>query len=138
MVECDWAILCDYAFLDVQRKMCMIGVFDNVFAPAVPSTLHQSSLAVKLLGQPNETVSFKVEIIRPTGGSLAAFEGTVQVGERGAAEIQVNIAGLPLPDYGLYSFNVYVGTDLLKTAGFVVMRPPQTPPAQVQPPETGR
>lgn len=137
MAECDWAILCDYAFLDVGRKMCMIGAFDRVFAPAVPSALHQSSLAMKLLGNPNETVNFKVEIIRPTGGQLAAFEGSVQVAEAGAAEIQFNIAGLPLPDYGLYSFNIYVENELLKTAGFLVMQPPQAPAAQ-QPPQQGR
>jgi hypothetical protein len=26
MAGCDWAIVCDYAFLDIGRKMCMIGV----------------------------------------------------------------------------------------------------------------
>lgn len=91
MAECDWAILCDYAFLDVGRKMCMIGVFDRVYAPAVPSALHQSSLAMRLLGEPNETVNFRVEIIRPNGGQLARIEGTVQVGDTGKTELQLNI-----------------------------------------------
>src|SRR2546422_315249 len=109
MAECDWAILCDYAFLDFGRKMCMIGIFDRVFAATVPSSLHLAALAMRLLGQPREMVNFRVEVIRPTGGQLAAFEGSVQFGDTGTSELQFNIAGLPLPDYGIYSFNIYEG-----------------------------
>lgn len=28
MAECEWAIVCDYAFLDAGGKMCLIGIFD--------------------------------------------------------------------------------------------------------------
>ncbi len=131
MAECDWAILCDYAFLDVGRKMCMIGVFDRVFAQTVPSALHQSALALKLLGEPGEQVNFRVEIIRPTGGQLANLGGSLPVSETGAAEITVTMAGMPLPDFGLYNLNIYAGDALLKTVGFLVTQPPQ--PAQAQP-----
>jgi Family of unknown function (DUF6941) len=125
VAECDWAILCDYAFLDASRKLCMIGVFDNVYSPNVPTQLHQSSLAMKLLGQPREEINFRVEIIRPSGGQLANFAGNVHVGDTGKAEVQFNIAGLPLPDFGLYAFNVYLADQLAKTAGFLLARPPQ-------------
>ena len=45
MAECDWAILCDYSFLDVSRKMCLIGIFDKITAANVPATHHQAALA---------------------------------------------------------------------------------------------
>jgi hypothetical protein len=125
MAECDWAILCDYAFLDVNRKTCLIGAFDKVFAPSVPSVLHQAALAIKFIGGAGEMVNFRMEIIRPTGGQLAAFEGTVQLAETGTAEMQTTIGGLPLPDYGAYAFNIYGGTALLKTLTFLVEKPPQ-------------
>ncbi len=125
MAECDWIILCDYAFLDVAGKMCLIGAFDRVFAPTVPSALHQSSIAMKLLGEPNETANFRVEIIRPTGGQLASVGGTLTIPDSGSANVQFNIAGLALPDYGLYAVNVYVGNELLKTTGFLATQPPQ-------------
>jgi hypothetical protein len=125
MAECDWAILCDYAFLDVSRKMCMIGIFDRIFAPRVPAALNHSSLAMRILGQPNETVQFRVDVVRPNGGQLINLEGTVQVGDTGKTELQFNIAQLALPDYGLYSFNIYEGQELLKTVGFLVAQPPQ-------------
>ena len=103
----------------------MIGVFDKVHAPNVPSVLHQSALALKLAGSANENVAFKVEVIRPTGAALAAFEGAVQLVDTGTVELQFNMAGLPLPDYGAYAFNVYSGQALLKTITFLVAPLPQ-------------
>lgn len=127
MAECDWAILCDYAFMDIGKKMCMIGVFERVFAPAVPSTLRQSSVSLKILGNPGENVNFRVEISRPSGGQLAGIGGTVQIPDTGSADVQFNLAGLPLPDYGAYSVNVFVNDDLSKVATFVVAQPPAQP-----------
>lgn len=126
MAECDWLILCDYAFLDVSRKICIIGAFDRVFAPAVPTALHQSSIAMKLLGNPTENVNFRIEVSRPAGGQLATVAGNLVIPDSGSAQVQVNIAGLALPDYGPYSVNVYSGNDLLKNISFLVS-PPQQP-----------
>jgi len=130
MAECDWAVLCDYAFLDVNRKMCLIGTFDRVYAPAVPSGLHQAAIAMKLLGTPNETAHFRLEITRPNeGGQLITAQGSAVLGDSGTADVQFNIAGLPLPDYGVYSINVYVDDGAPRTVGFQVMRP-LAPPTQ--------
>ena len=121
MAECDWAILCDYSFLDVSRKMCLIGIFNQITVANVPATHHQAALALKIVGEPNEKVPIRVEITRPTGGVLAKLEGEVQLADSGAGELQLNIAGLVLPDYGPYGFNVYVADDLSRTAGFTVV-----------------
>ena len=64
MAECDWAILCDYAFLDSNRKQCLIGAFDNIFAANVPSGLPRAAVALKILGNPSEQVTFRLEILR--------------------------------------------------------------------------
>ena len=132
MAECDWAILCDYAFMDIGKKMCMIGVFDRVFAPAVPSTLRQSSVSLKLLGNPGENVNFRVEVSRPAGGQLANVGGTLVIPDTGSADVQFTLAGLPLPDYGPYSVNVFVNDELAKVSTFVVAQPPP----QGQPPQS--
>jgi len=130
MAECDWAILCDYAFLDVNRKMCLIGTFDRVYAGAVPGGLHQAAIAMKLLGNPNETSNFRLEILRPNqSGQLITAQGSAQLGESGTADVQFNIAGLPLPDYGVYSINVYVDNGAPRSVSFEVARPP-TPATQ--------
>jgi hypothetical protein len=133
MAECDWAILCDYAFLDVARKTCIIGIFDRIFAPAVPTALHHSSLAMKILGNPNESVNFRIEVVRPSGGQLAGVGGNVVIAESGSADIQLNFAGLALPDYGPYAVNIYVHDELSKSTTFVVVQvPPPAPPQNNQ------
>jgi hypothetical protein len=126
MAECEWAIICDYSFLDASRKTCPIGIFDRVFTPAVPSTIHQLAVSLKFAGGSSETVNFRMQILRPIGGGqLAALEGTVQLGETGTAEMQFNIAALPLPDFGMYALNIYSGESLLRTVTFTVARPPE-------------
>jgi hypothetical protein len=128
MAECDWAILCDYAFLDVSKKMCMIGAFDRVFAPAVPTALHHSSLAMKVLGNPGENINFRIEVVRPSGGQLASVGGTVSIPDSSSADIQLNFAGLALPDYGVYAVNIYVNEELSKSTTFIVLQTPTPTP----------
>jgi hypothetical protein len=130
MAECDWAILCDYAFQDIGRKTCLIGVFDRIFALTVPTVLVQAAIGLKLLGTPGEQVGFRVEIIRPTGSQLATFGGNVVIAENGSLEVQVRMAGLQLPDFGVYGLNIYAGEALAKNVSFVVTTPPQTNPPQ--------
>src|ERR1700733_5271011 len=102
MAECDWAILCDYAFLDSNRKQCLIGAFDKIFATNVPSALARASVALKILGNPNEQVNFRLEIMRPTGPQLLAAQGSAVIpAEASTADVQFNLIGVPLPDYGV-------------------------------------
>ncbi len=128
MATCDWALLCDYAFQDVNRKLCVIGIFDRIFAPAVPATQHQAALALKLVGEPRERVRIRLEVVRPTGEVLARIEGGGELGEAGTAEIHLGMAGLPLPDFGIYAFNLFVGDQLARTLGVTVSQPPQANP----------
>jgi hypothetical protein len=90
---------------------------------------------MKLVGQAGEHVAFRVEVLRPSGGQLIDFEGAVDLGDTGTAEIQFGIAGLPIPDFGLYNFNIFIGSDLAKTVGFLVLQPPQAPAQQEPPPQ---
>jgi hypothetical protein len=133
MADCEWAILCDYSFLDVNRKTCIIGVFDRIMTANVPSALPHAALALKFTGRSGEQVNAQIQILRPTGGQLAAFQVGIKLPENGSIELQLNIANLALPDYGAYAFNIYEQAALLKTITFLVERPPQqqvppTPP----------
>lgn len=128
MAECDWAVLCDYAFQDIGRKTCLIGIFDRIFATQVPTVLLQAALGLKLLGNPGEQVAFRVEIIRPTGSQLATFGGNVVISDSSSLEAQIRMAGLQLPDFGVYGLNIYMGDVLAKNVSFLVATPPQQLP----------
>jgi hypothetical protein len=138
MTEIEWAILCDYAFLDVGRKTCLIGTFDRIFTPLVPAHHHQAAIVIKFTGTPGEVVKFKIEVLRPLeagGTSLAALNAETKLGDAGTSEFSANLAGLPLPDYGVYSFNIYVGNAPPKTITFSVVRPPGQPTTTSPPPQ---
>lgn len=126
MADIDWAVMCDYAFQDSSRKTCLIGIFDRVFAPAVPVALTRASLAVKVIGEPKENARVRIEIVRPTGGVLTTLQADVELGDNGASEIQASIEGLPLPDWGLYAINFYIGDGPPKTIGITVSKSPQS------------
>lgn len=108
MAEVEWAMMCDYAFKDSSNKSCLIGIFDRIFSTGVPTALNRASVALKLAGDPKEKVQIKIEIVRPTGGVLATIQADVELGDNGAAEVQAAIQGLPLPDWGIYGFNIYI------------------------------
>ena len=76
MPECEWAILCDYAFLDVNRKRCLIGTFNEIRTTNVPAHHPQAALALKILGEADEKAGVSA---RPGGDRL-------QVGARPLSE----------------------------------------------------
>lgn len=121
MADCEWAVLCDYAFKDVGRKTCMIGVFDRIFATGVPAQHHQAAFVFRLIGDASEKVKFRVEITRPTGGVIGSIGGEVQLPPVGTAEFITNLQGLPLPDWGVYNFALYLGDALTKSITLVVI-----------------
>ncbi|MBI4460471.1 MAG: hypothetical protein HY648_10495 [Acidobacteria bacterium] len=127
MADVEWAILCDYAFLDVGRKTCLIGIFSTIFTHAVPATQHQAAIVIKFTGEPNEVVKFRIEVTRPPtagGGTIASLNGEVKLGESGTSEFSGNIMGLPLPDWGIYAFNIYTDDKPPKIVGFTVAKIP--------------
>ncbi len=90
---------------------------------------HQAALALKLVGEPTERVRLRVEVVRPTGEVLARIEGDGEQGDRGTAEVHMGMAGLPLPDFGIYAFNLYIADALARSLAVTVARPPQEAPA---------
>ena len=125
MADCEWALLCDYTFRDVGQKVCLIGIFDRIFAKSVPATHHQAALVFRLTGTPNEKVAFKLEIVRPTNAVIGTVGGEATIGDNGTADVNVNIGGLLLPDWGTYSINVHVDGVLSKAATFNVQKAPE-------------
>lgn len=126
MAECDWAVFCDYAFLDARGKMCIIGIFDNIYAKQVPTIHPQAFLVVQLRGKQKEGVSIRIEVVRPGGTSLLRIDGSGQIGDGGGAAMQLSLSPLQLPDWGRYDCNVYVNDALAYTAKFSVLKPPVT------------
>lgn len=131
MADCEWVILCDYAFSAEGGKLCLIGIFDKIHARAVPSTHLQAAIAFGLLGDEGEQVALRVQIVRPTGGVLVHIGGPATLG-RGVTRGNLPLHELVLPDFGNYAIEVYNGDVLLRTTTFSVV------PLTTQSPAGGR
>ena len=125
MADVEWAVLCDYGFQDVGRKTCLIGIFDRVYTKSVPAQHHAAAFAFKVTGDANEEADFKVEITRPAGGTLGAIGGKLKMPAAGTVDVIAKLQGLPLPDFGIYSFTLYLGTEPAKTITLLVAEPPK-------------
>lgn len=113
----------------MQRKMNLIGIFDRINTASVPAALAQSALVVKLVGDPNEKVSLRLVVVRPTQAQLADVTVEVSLSEpQGTAEVQLGMAGLPLPDEGTYAFQLFSDGQLLKQISVTVALIKSDPP----------
>jgi hypothetical protein len=123
LANCEWAFLCDYAFKDQAGKTCLIGIFDRIYVTAVPTMHPQASLAMKIVGESNESAKLKVAILRPNAQPLSNTEGTVPLGPDGSGEVHFVLAALPIPDLGPYSIDIYIGDEIVRTLRFTVQKP---------------
>jgi len=123
MAEVEWALLCDYAFLDANGKMCLIGVFNNFNVRRVPTMHPRAALVVQMRGIPKESWRLRIEIVRPGGSVLQKVEGQGAIGEQGGAGIALTLQPVQLPDAGSYSINIGVNDEPSYKTGFAVLIP---------------
>lgn len=124
MADCEWVILCDYAFAADGGKLCLIGIFDRVNAAAVPATHPAAAIAFGIIGEANETIDLRIQVVRPTGGVLLTLGGPAQLATSGTTRGSLMLKDITLPDFGNYGIHVYNGEELLKTMTFSVTEVP--------------
>ena len=127
MARCDWGHLCDYAFFDNGGKLCLIGLFQNIFTQRVPTSHTRSAFVFSVSGAENEKVTVQVKLERPDGKDPLLDTGPSEfnLGER-ASMLQVfGMDNLPLPDFGPYEIRVFINGENAHTLTFHVMRPPE-------------
>lgn len=124
MAECEWIILCDYAFAAQNGKLGMIGVFDLIGATSVPVTHNRASIAFSVLGEPGEQGTLKLKIIGPSGQIVAGIEQGYTLPESGSARGSYEMQNLTLPEFGRYAIEIDVGDIQPKTAWFSLRQRP--------------
>jgi len=122
MADCDWIILCDYAFPAQHGKLCLIGIFDTLFAKQVPVTHPRSAIGFSIIGEPGEHVASKLEIISPTGEVLSKAEMAFDLPDQGSAFIHIDVYGLTLKDFGRHALQMDLGDGHPKSAWFTLRK----------------
>ncbi len=111
----EWVLACEYAFLDMAQRLCMIGVLRHISIPSLPVTARQIMIVVALKERPKASVNvdLNIAITLPSGKpaspsdkgavDLMAYNDFIFVTlrgvplvEEGAHQIAITISGVPL------------------------------------------
>ena len=129
----DFAVLSDYALLDQQGKLSIIGIFQHVWVAAFPTVNARTHLVLRVKGRRTEigSHSIRIRFVDDNGQELLGGEGTVQFGEPPAGVVDVEagavlVFDIPLPRPGTYAFEISldgeVATRVPLTAGYAEQR----------------
>lgn len=123
MATCEWAHLCDYAFLDNQGKTCLIGIFKAIVTARVPTTHTRCAVVFNVSGMPNEEVNLRVQVIRPDGRDpLINVSSPINLGTAGEHTAVLELNNIVLPDFGPYEVVILLDGSQAKSISFDVSR----------------
>jgi len=109
----DFAVLADYALIDQQGKLSVMGIFQHVWVGAFPAVHPRTHLVIRVRGRRTEIGSHAIRIRFVDGDNteLLGGEGNVHFNEppAGVTEVEagaVLVFDVPLPRPGAYAFEI--------------------------------
>ncbi len=127
----DFAVLADYALIDQQGKLSVLGIFQHVWVASFPATHPRTHLVLRVKGKRTEIGehAMRIRFVDDQGRELMGGDGTVQFGEppAGITEVEagaVLVFDVPLPHPGTYAFEIGLGGSLVRVALSAALIPP--------------
>lgn len=132
-------VLCDAA-TDSQGKLNVLGAFDTIFAPNLPTNHPQCAIAARVRFSPNEGGDHSFQIIfKDIEGKnlLPPFQGNVSVqfnipDQPARLNIIISLTGIKFEAYGGYTVNLEVDGTSLARIPFLVTKSPDVHPQPAQ------
>jgi hypothetical protein len=133
MPRVEWAVLCDLAYFDAGRNLCMIGMQTQA-VPAFSPGARRFAIAAHVPGlrpDPSVSVSLSTPDEAPTARVDCEHVQIEAVGDH----LVLNIGVAPLVDHGIYRFEVSLGSRpaLSLDLPIVIAGTPQIPGAPPSP-----
>jgi hypothetical protein len=112
------ASLADYALVDQQGRLSVIGIFSQVWVSQFPAEHRRTHLVIRVIGRRTEIGEHRIRIrfLDPDGRELLGGEGTFRFGEPPAGVTFVEAAvilayDLSLPRAGRYDVELTLDAD---------------------------
>ena len=112
-VHVDFAVLADYALIDQQGKLSVLGIFQHVWVSTFPAMHPRTHLVLRVRGSRFEVGDhpIRIRLVDDQGTQLMGGEGAVHFGAAppGVVEIEagaVLVFDVPLPRPGIYAFEI--------------------------------
>ena len=106
-------MLADYALIDQQGKLSVLGIFQHVWVQQFPTVHPRTHLVLRVRGRRTEIGrhALRIRFVDAQGVELLGGEGTVQFGEppAGVTDVEagaVLVFDVPLPRAGAYAFTI--------------------------------
>lgn len=132
-----YAHICDYASISREGKLSAMGIFDRIYVPAFPGVQNLMHLAYELELRPAELrqpFDLTIKLVNQDGAVLVEMAG------RGSIDAQVQagtplrvpqilaLGGVPLPQAGSYSLDIFINGDHKYAVTFFVAVVTEAPP----------
>jgi hypothetical protein len=136
-MEIDFAVVADYAAVTSDGKLVVAGIFDRITAPDMPAVHPTMALAFRVTTDPGSPSVHRVEVhlVGPDGADvLPPFHGEMRAFSADAAsprgaQYVLSLPGVRFQQWGLYTVQVAIDGQLLRTVPFRIVQPPM--PSQV-------
>ena len=109
----------DYALIDQQGKLSVLGIFQHVWLTKFPAVCPRTHLVLRVRGRRTEigVHTIRIRFVDENGAELLGGEGTVQFGEppAGVTDVEagaVLVFDIPLPRPGQYAFEITLDSEL--------------------------
>lgn len=104
MARVEWALLCDLAYFDAYKNLCVIGAQTQTPVATFSAGTHRLTIAARLAGlQPRPDVV--VSMLVPDGGPCDSTWERMDIESVGDYPL-VRLAGVPMTEEGIYRFEV--------------------------------
>ncbi len=130
-MQVDFAVLADYALIDQQGKLSVLGIFQHVWVAGFPATHPRTHLVLRVKGRRTEIGQhlMRIRFVDEQGRELMGGDGTVQFGEppAGITEVEagaVLVFDVPLPQAGAYHFEITLGDNVVRVPLSAALMPP--------------
>ena len=130
-MQVDFAVLADYALIDQQGKLSVLGIFQHVWVASFPATHPRTHLVLRVKGRRTEigAHSMRIRFVDEQGQELMGGEGTVQFGEPAAGVTEVEagavlVFDVPLPRPGTFAFEIVLGVHVVRVPLSAALIPP--------------
>lgn len=134
------AVLADYANVSVEGKLNIMGIFNQIYTPAVPVQHPQMHLVLQFeidMAERGMSKVIEIKLLDEDGLQLASVSQTTQIPEEIPISAQLPLIaalnGLQFPHFGSYAFHILINEDTKATVQFRVL-PLQAPPQFQLPP----
>lgn len=137
------AAMCDYASVNQDGKLNILGIFQEISAPTLPFQLAQMFLVVSFSASASEAPArknFEVKLLGADGAQVFAAQQIVpiQPPPRPGARVNVNavmgFGGLVFSASGDYAFSILIDGDEKESVPLRVNPPGSTTPLVLPPP----